>query len=83
MKTKQEELTLMQNSHLRTLTTHVKNLRNPITWLNTWDYASNLHYVSFNTLMPPPAGNPLITSIEMDLRPLKNTTIYKVKIKRN
>ena len=80
--TKQEELTLMQNSHLRPLTTNVKNLK-PITWLNTWDYKSTLHDVTFKTTTPPPVVNPLISSETVDLRPLKNTTFYKIKIKRN
>ena len=81
--TKQEELTLMQNSHLNPLTTNIKNVRKPIVWSNTWDFKSNLHEISFNTTSFPPDVSPLISYKTVDLRPLKNVTIYKVTIKRN
>ena len=49
MLNKQDEITLMQNSHLRPLETNVKGLNQPIKWSNVWDYKAGLKEVSFKT----------------------------------
>jgi hypothetical protein len=78
---KQDEITLMQNSHLRPLETNVKGLNQSIKWVNTWDYKSGLKEVSFKTLMVPPK-NPMISYTSLDLSPVVNKVIYIVTIKR-
>jgi uncharacterized iron-regulated protein len=82
---KQDEVTLMKNSKLNTIETNVKNLNQPIKWLNSWDFVSGLQHVTFKTLMSPPVqaiNNSFIEIKDVDLRPLLNKTMYKVKIKR-
>lgn len=78
---KQEEITLMQNSHLKPLETNVKGLNQPIKWTNIWDYKAGLKEISFKTLMVPPK-NPMISYISLDLSPVVNKVIYLVTIKR-
>lgn len=78
---KQDEITLMQTSHLRPLETNVKGLNQPIKWSNVWDYKAGLREVSFRTLMLPPK-NPMISYITVDLSPVVNKKIYIVTIKR-
>lgn len=79
---KQTELTLMQNSHLQPLETNIKNLTQPVKWLNTWDFKSGLKDITFKTLEKPKITHELLSFIELDLRPLVNKTIYLVTIKR-
>jgi hypothetical protein len=81
MLNKQDEITLMQNSHLRPLETNVKGLNQAIKWMNTWDYKAGLKEVSFKTLMVPPK-NPMISYTSLDLNPVVNKVIYIVTIKR-
>ena len=78
---KQDEITLMQTSHLKPLETNVKGLNQPIKWSNVWDYKAGLREVSFRTLMLPPK-NPMISYTTVDLSPVVNKTIYIVTIKR-
>jgi hypothetical protein len=78
---KQDEITLMQTSHLRPLETNVKGLNQPIKWSNVWDYKAGLREVSFRTLMLPPK-NPMISYTTVDLSPVVNKKIYIVTIKR-
>lgn len=79
---KQEEITLMQNSHLKPLETNVKGLIRPIKWQNTWDYRASLRDVQFKTLMEPPVKSPMISYQILDLKPVMNRIIYIVTIKR-
>lgn len=79
---KQEEITLMQNSHLKPLETNVKGLIRPISWKNTWDYKGGLKEVTFKTLMEPPIKSPMISYQILDLKPVMNRIIYIVTIKR-
>jgi hypothetical protein len=81
MLNKQDEITLMQNSHLKPLETNVKGLNQPIKWMNTWDYKAGLKEISFKTLMVPPK-NPMISYYMLDLNPVLNKVIYVVTIKR-
>jgi hypothetical protein len=78
---KQDEITLMQTSHLKPLETNVKGLNQPIKWSNVWDYKAGLREVSFRTLMLPPK-NPMISYTTVDLSPVVNKKIYIVTIKR-
>jgi hypothetical protein len=79
---KQDEITLMQNSHLNPLETTVKGLNRPIKWTNVWDYKANLKEITFKTLSEPPVKSPLISYNTLDLRPTINKTIYIITIKR-
>jgi hypothetical protein len=79
---KQEEITLMQNSHLKPLETNVRGLNNPIKWANTWDYKAGLREISFKTLMVPPTKSAMISYTSLDLKPVVNKVIYIVTIKR-
>lgn len=79
---KQEELTLMQNSQLNTIETNIKGLNQPVKWLNSWNFVNGLTEINFKTLMKPTIKHDLLSFKEVDLRPLVNKTIYKIKIKR-
>jgi hypothetical protein len=79
---KQDEITLMQTSHLKPLTTHIKGMNRSVQWNNCWDYKSGLHDVTFKTLTPPPVKHALLSSRELDFRPILNKTMYVITIKR-
>jgi len=79
---KQDEITLMQNSHLKPLETNVRGLNQAIKWSNTWDYKSGFKEISFKTLMVPPTKSSMISYVTLDLKPVLNKVIYIVTIKR-
>jgi hypothetical protein len=79
---KQDEITLMQNSHLKPLETNVRGLNAPIKWQNTWDYKAGFKDIKFKTLTEPPVKSPMISYQTLDLKPVMNRVIYIVTIKR-